>query len=691
MYVGPWQEYALSRKSAENPASARARSDDFKREMEKALLAGLDPAAAAAALKAMEKVLETNTLPDTGSVHHDDDNFSRASHSTYHKPHRPKPKVVSSLSNNSHFKLSLPALDRMNPNNNNSKGFDMYLDDHYGGGGLTYNAQYRSPQDDEGTASARTTPNELRTLSPLSSQSEPNSNNNQQQGRDRKNVKKGINRVVVKNNKSSPSQASSHSSGASQSGVTIITTNYNNSAYNTNLMKNKNNINAKLQREKDIARMEKVQNRDRSKFGTRSLADHMSGMSPIPQESNNKTLPSLMNLGETSPDRMGLAEAVDGYTDEMLSPVQQINYKYDKHKQFLREDQTNSNSPKQYKPQPPYDHSAAMRVLRLAKESMKADFSQFWDWGKKDSGKSTNAPSSKSMSSPRSPRIANATNRPAMNNTKDNTTREEDIMNKVERVKKMQMLYSQKDAERGAGHTNVTGLVQTGHATPDKSKTSTGTGHSVLHTAGRAIAMIDNTSPARKPGTPKISDMNLTDQDMMMISKYFKDDTQAFVEDMELPSQYAANVDMSASSTHNVPNLNYGNQPIHIPSNNADYMAMTDEIDTSRSMLSEQILESQEPSRRNSISGGLTGHVDMIEVIGDNINNDESIDVGDNQVEAEQTMPTKLTPLVTSHDADHSYMPTPEGSPSGGMMDELYGGGNHDSLLKWSSKLEVEF
>ena len=75
----------------------------------------------------------------------------------------------------------------------------------------------------------------------------------------------------------------------------------------------------------------------------------------------------------------------------------------------------------------------------------------------------------------------------------------------------------------------------------------------------------------------------------------------------------------------------------------------------------------------------------------DNINNHENIDVGDNQVEAEQTMPAKLTPLVTTHDADHSYIPTPEGSPSGGMMDELYGGGNHDSLLKWSSKLEVEF
>jgi hypothetical protein len=69
MYIGPWQEYNLSRGKASVNVIRTVQQDKLKRDLEQALTSTLDPNAAQAALKAMETILQQqNSVPAAVSL-----------------------------------------------------------------------------------------------------------------------------------------------------------------------------------------------------------------------------------------------------------------------------------------------------------------------------------------------------------------------------------------------------------------------------------------------------------------------------------------------------------------------------------------------------------------------------------------------------------------------------------------------
>lgn len=65
MYIGPWQEYRLSRYNSDAREVKDAASDDLRRELQKALEKSLDPELAARALNALQPVLNKEPKRDT--------------------------------------------------------------------------------------------------------------------------------------------------------------------------------------------------------------------------------------------------------------------------------------------------------------------------------------------------------------------------------------------------------------------------------------------------------------------------------------------------------------------------------------------------------------------------------------------------------------------------------------------------
>ena len=130
MYVGPWQEYALSKKKGGlEPSKLKAKSDAaaFKSHMESAILKSLDPLSAARALNAMQEVLRDHTVPDMAASGADGDAQKR----------RP-PRLI--VGQTTAYKLALPSSNSASPHFSSGQAGSMHARDSNGGFNLTPNS-----------------------------------------------------------------------------------------------------------------------------------------------------------------------------------------------------------------------------------------------------------------------------------------------------------------------------------------------------------------------------------------------------------------------------------------------------------------------------------------------------------------------------------------------------------------------
>eukprot|EP01041_Mallomonas_annulata_P005566 gene5566-11199_t len=110
MYIGPWQEYNLG-KTKVSQATVAQQHEELKENLERVLLASLDPISAARAIQAMNPLLESAPLKET----------TRPKKQRYSKHHERLPASSSSPINSAQSTpLKFPAL-KSDPSANNSK------------------------------------------------------------------------------------------------------------------------------------------------------------------------------------------------------------------------------------------------------------------------------------------------------------------------------------------------------------------------------------------------------------------------------------------------------------------------------------------------------------------------------------------------------------------------------------------
>ncbi len=500
MYVGPWQEYALSK------TKKTSNADAFKAKMERAILNSMDPASAAAALKAMDDVIRAN-----GNVVPAEEEVTKPPVSK-----RQPPRIIANLQEESKtgYKLSLP---NINSNNNHNNGDD-------------YSVRMRN-----GSMSERfrddNTPNSVR-----SSISEPAVSSNYRQSRPHQpqqpynpnqkshievRQKRSTNTRHVRGNQiiadarrqqdrmmqnvnfsSSSSVSASNSSTYKRGGYGDGNSNSYGGAALSSYNLNSLNERYKEGPPQQLPHMNSIHidtHGGGGGEGPGSARSHVSSISGNTQYSQGQ--------GQQQQQQQLLQMQM-----QMNQLQQQMQIQMQMQQQQQQQQGAGSRTEKLPGPQQPaYNSSAAVTALRLARSHERAiqpDYSSFWGWGKDKNG-DNDSEAGKS------------------NNTMSNeNSKENRISQKVERVKRMQQLYSVKQQmaiDESASANNHGHSSGNGNLSPSQSQYMNQQ-HMMLQRQldqDNAMPRLTNTGLTRKPVTPKVGNIDLNDHELMMIAKYF--------------------------------------------------------------------------------------------------------------------------------------------------------------------------
>ena len=614
MYVGPWQEYALSkRKNILEPSKEKSKADAaaFKAQMESAILKSLDPLSAARALNAMQEVLKEHTVPSIGSQDGNFDNLNK----------RRPPRLI--VGQTAAYKLSIPgansedqamsgsmserhretlSLTPISVRSTASEPVQVRLGkDKDKSNGMVSLGQRVAAQ---GSLSARTGKNVME--EPRRQKSLwPKSQHQRSHNTSPRQVPLTIEQVNAHSQASlaltdSLSQLSQHMSKMQDLGFAH--------------QRDTNNL-----RTEDV---ERALNNHDNDFDSQSTMSSISGAESA-RRRNQPYRPS-------PPTKISVSQ-------------------HAKNADVTENDMGNR--------QPAYNSSAAVNALRLARTFEKSkqapDYSAFWEWNNQ-------------------------------NNQENNSSVKEDhISKKVERVKRMQQLYIAKPEP--THNAAVSGEKQGGlkgqSALPNDKGVATPNGpvyasHTIQH------------SPVRRPITPTIGDIDLTDTELRLISKYF--DAQS------LPNASNTITNTSTTDTEAYNRSNFTDSAFHasltasstltqkyLTSNKTNTSPPLQALPTQGS----RFITSDVPDVRVKMnpSPSLAGKATAAPLM-------DSDDEGDDE-RASFDMPIPVTPiaikLTSSRGASQSRQLQLSHTP--GLDD--WGGhnaGGLDGLLNWSSGLELD-
>lgn len=402
---------------------------------------------------------------------------------------------------------------------------------------------------------------------------------------------------------------------------------------------------------------------------------------------------------------------------------------------------------KKWGSQPPYNASAAVTALRLAKAGQAKPmltYSGYWEWSKESESKSkprlidmgdmTDAMTDRIGSSDE---VEGGVGRAGRVQSK----REEDIISKVERVKRMQQIYSGKhpsgnDAgggpvDRGTGErVTYVSMGGSGDRAPgglDEGVTSTTAPPTPLLTQYQQVnpskpGVLDSPlatsikkSYEKKPITPIVTEMDLTDQQLAMISKYFPDQLE------EVRASGDGSADPGASMALKQPL--YKDAAAHV----YDDAPYGDDEEISRAIASGQsvyppgqgddacaITAAHPAAITEKVSGGgaetpspsMTMMMMTVDPSGAESGGDKGLASASGESATPRQSPVQMSPVgigvqirqreassgrqrVLSSSTVASVTGGAADVEAGGAMDDLYAGGGSDSLLDWSAGLDV--
>ncbi len=615
MYVGPWQEYAIAKTRNKNETKSKLASK-FREDLEAAIINSLDPVSAARAMKAMEKVIRKSDVPFTVD---DIDGGNRGK--------RRRPKVLPGQHNLAAYKLQLPSVSPNSVNNGQESGRGDVL-----------------------------TPSSVRT-----SASEPVNSQRRSSFSPRANARKNV-EVAMRDedNEGNDGEDGDETSIASQhSHISSIS-----------IRKSTNSGRV----EEKVAGVDGGGNTASSSCKAvkpyRSLSDHMSQLED--NDEYHQTLPGDgKGLGAVRPQREAANAALE----------------------------------KKWGQQPPYNTSAAVTALRLARaeaaDKMRPTnltYQAYWEWSK-HKGQSPRDGTGRDQAQ-LTDRLESSEGLVAARGGRDGRTREDDIVNKIERVKRMQQLYnSGKAGEGGAADSqasNATSLDEaiantTAPPTPNlvgyqvvnpkeklmspllgRKRIGAGSspgGSALLQQQGSEIVgtALPRTDSLHMPATPVISDMNLTDRELTMISKYFTDANgagQGYDAGVDEGSvrQGASNEELGDTPSASM----LGLPPVTLDPDDPD----EDDPDSNRDSPADFDL-TLTPKIGVSVTRKLPLSASSLTSGGSS--------VGGTAASADRAMADLIY--------DDKVVHTQHGP---GPMDELYSGGGHDSLLDWSTNLNMD-
>lgn len=232
---------------------------------------------------------------------------------------------------------------------------------------------------------------------------------------------------------------------------------------------------------------------------------------PEHNRANVRRLPSLAN-------KSGRQEAGNIGESDNLHREKKSRQHVQKQREIYQtlSDESQETSPREVDgaKQPPYNAIGAVHALRLAKACMRQkqpDYAAFWGWKPKAAAADDEGPAALDLKEiDKGEQSAKSKN-------------ELMISKKVERVKRMQQIYTNSNESDNP-------------ATPPRMRLP------ALRTPASPIVVAKEV----RPKTPKIVNMNLTDSDLLAISKYFNEVTSSSASPM---GQQGGNFDDSPTTT----------------------------------------------------------------------------------------------------------------------------------------------
>jgi hypothetical protein len=369
---------------------------------------------------------------------------------------------------------------------------------------------------------------------------------------------------------------------------------------------------------------------------------------------------------------------------------------------------------KKWGPQPPYNSSAAVTALRLAKAGSKAKpmltYSGYWEWSKHNKGDGAGlagerTSTQESMMTDRlgssEEEAAAGTVRRNNNNNNGSSSKQgaggDAIIDKVERVKRMQQMYSQKggvpqqqpwDPTGGLDHS-----VAQSTAPPTPLLTQYQHFDAPVHGNDSPLVRQHQASSAVKPKTPVVGEMDLTDHELMMISKYFPDQLQQLQqqqqqqeEDLSVHGMYD---EVGEVGEEGEEEDNEGG--IHFPIPTAAHRQEQGMDDTGYDVPPADAAAAAGESQVST-----TGRESPVEGLGETPIQMSPVGIGVRIVTKSRTDAAAAIALSPSPSKEKLVIEQLQpGSASasayqGGMGDDLFGGGGADNLLDWSAGLDVD-